>query len=335
MTKYVVLGAGIIGLYTAFLLIEDEHINPKDIEIIAQHLPGDQSIEYASPYAGAYFSACIDEDDFKYSEYTYRNVGRVQQKLGENSGYGIVPSTEYLSEIPSAGYLKKLEAFLDDYQIVDPVLNSKIGVKYKAWVFNSPLVIQNLLSYLKKQEVSVNRRKLLHIKEAFKGDTNVVFNCTGIGSLKLGGVEDEKSYPTRGQVVVISAPHVTECVSKWDDKSTYIIKRPDSNTDEVILGGFYQKGNFDLSTYGYETDDILKRTIELYPKLLSENLSGEKLADLKILRVVAGVRPSRKGGVRIEKEQFSPEQYVIHNYGAGGCGYLCGLGMAHEAVSLL
>jgi D-amino-acid oxidase len=32
---------------------------------------------------------------------------------------------------------------------------------------------------------------------------DVVINCTGLGALKLGGVEDSKMYPARGQIVVV------------------------------------------------------------------------------------------------------------------------------------
>ncbi|KAK6453727.1 D-aspartate oxidase [Scheffersomyces xylosifermentans] len=335
MTEYVVIGSGVIGLYTTFLLLE-KGIHPANVSVIAEYHPGDQSINYASPYAGAYFSACIGESLLKYSEFTYENIHRVQQSLGKESGVDSVPSTEYLDERPSSGYLKIISGFLEDFETIqDPeVPDAKFGVKYKAWVFNSPLFIGNLKSYLEKAGVRFERKILDHIKQAFGKSTKVVFNCSGNGSITMGGVEDPKCYPTRGQVVVVNAPHVKECVSMWGDDSTYIIKRPHSKTDEVILGGFYQEKNLDANTYGFETDDILQRTTQLYPHLLEANPYGKTLGDLRILRVVAGARPSRAGGPRIELEKHEYGT-VIHNYGAGGCGYLCGLGMSNDAVELL
>ncbi|KAK6203086.1 uncharacterized protein RJT21DRAFT_119224 [Scheffersomyces amazonensis] len=337
MSKVTVIGAGIIGLYTTYLLTE-RGIEGKNIKIVAEFLPGDQSIKYASPYAGAYFSACIDEEHLPYSRYTYENLDKLKAKLGPTPGIGNVYSTEYLDEIPDDSYLAKIKDFVEDYELVEPpayLKTAKVGVRYKAFVFNSPLLISNLLEYLKSIGVTVERKKINHINDAFKeNDADLVFNCSGTGSMTLGGVEDPKSFPTRGQVVVIRAPHIKECVSLWDDASTYIIKRPDSINHEVILGGFYQAGNFDANTYGFETEDILRRTTQLFPKLLEDNETGNTIKDLQILRVVAGARPGREGGVRIEKEVTNTGT-IVHNYGASGSGYLCGLGMSSKAVDLV
>ncbi|KGK35098.1 hypothetical protein JL09_g5752, partial [Pichia kudriavzevii] len=73
------------------------------------------------------------------------------------------------------------------------------------------------------------------------------------------------------------------------------------------------------------TEDILRRTTELFPEILDR--------PLEIIRVAAGLRPSRHGGVRIEVENVE-EKLLVHNYGASGYGYQAGLGMAQKAVSL-
>jgi D-amino-acid oxidase len=56
-----------------------------------------------------------------------------------------------------------------------------------------------------------------------------VVNCTGLRSLKLGGVEDTKLYPGRGQIVVVrNDPKVMTSISGTDDGSdeaTYIMHR--------------------------------------------------------------------------------------------------------------
>ena len=48
----------------------------------------------------------------------------------------------------------------------------------------------------------------------------------------------------------------------------------------------------------------------------------------------SGLRPSREGGARVERETLSNGRLVIHNYGAGGTGFQAGYGMATEAVNL-
>lgn len=47
--------------------------------------------------------------------------------------------------------------------------------------------------------IQVHRRVFTHIKDAFRAypNTTAVFNCAGIGSLTLGGVEDKKIFSAR------------------------------------------------------------------------------------------------------------------------------------------
>lgn len=318
-------------------------MNPSDISIIAENFPGDQSINYASPVAGAYFSACVDDlGSLVYSNHTYKNLHKLQDLLGDGCGISNCLSTEVLDNSETASYFKSIGEVLDDFRVLssDEVQKlspeSKSAVEYKAWIFNSPLLISKLLNYFTSLGVSTERKKLSSILDAYGKKTKAVFNCTGNGSKTLGGVEDSKVFPTRGQVVVINGPHIEDCYLRWGENfSTYIIKRPHSKTNEVILGGFYQPNNFDANTYGFETEDILRRTTELYPDLLLKNPFGKQLEDLQILRVVSGARPSREGGVRIEKEILEGGKVLIHNYGAGGAGYMCGLGMSYQAVNLL
>lgn len=58
---------------------------------------------------------------------------------------------------------------------------------------------------------------------------DIVVNCTGLSSLTLGGVEDNKLYPARGQIVVVrNDPKVMTSVSGTDDgpdEATYIMHR--------------------------------------------------------------------------------------------------------------
>lgn len=62
------------------------------------------------------------------------------------------------------------------------------------------------------------------------------------------------------------------------------------------------------------------------------------LADDQILRIVAGLRPCRRGGLRLETETLrvgGRGKTVVHNYGHGGCGVTIGLGCAQIAADLV
>lgn len=52
MPNVLVVGAGVSGLTSAYLLSE---VGCNRVAVVAKHMPGDYDIEYASPWAGANF----------------------------------------------------------------------------------------------------------------------------------------------------------------------------------------------------------------------------------------------------------------------------------------
>jgi D-amino-acid oxidase len=72
-----ILGAGVIGLTSALVL---SHTYPSArITIVAKHFPGDRSIEYTSPWAGANWSSMANDNGplEKYDEVTFRRFGQL------------------------------------------------------------------------------------------------------------------------------------------------------------------------------------------------------------------------------------------------------------------
>lgn len=70
-----ILGAGIIGLTSSLVLA---HAYPSTkITLVAKHFPGDRSIEYTSPWAGANWSSMATDNGplEKYDEITFRAFG--------------------------------------------------------------------------------------------------------------------------------------------------------------------------------------------------------------------------------------------------------------------
>ncbi|KAF6010185.1 hypothetical protein HII12_002891 [Brettanomyces bruxellensis] len=299
--EYVVLGAGITGLYTAYCLINEAKVSPHHITVIGEHLPGDGSINYTSPRAGGNFS-CItpdDDDTLEFDKYTYTHLEDLQNNIGGASK--VIPNVQLPAGVA-------------------------YGIKYTTWNFFCPFYIQSIAKYLRSKGVTFIKRKLTHISQAYLPRTKVVFNCTGLGSFSISGVKDSNVYPTRGQVLVVHAPHIQENRMRWgEDYATYIIPRPHSN-GQLVLGGFLQKDNWSGDTTLEQSKDIIKRTTTLMPEILDHPLD--------ILAVSAGLRPSRYGGTRIEVQRIDGK-LLIHNYGASGHGFQAGLGMAHRAVQLL
>ena len=165
----------------------------------------------------------------------------------------------------------------------------------------------------------------------------VIVNCTGMGSVTLGGVKDESVVPARGQVVLVrnktsdrivflsgagpnAAPHET----------TYIMMRAAGGG--TILGGCYQKGRHDAVPDTELTKRIMQRSIEICPELVPP---GAGVEALDVIRVGVGLRPVREKGPRVESEQVLDGLAIVHNYGHGGAGYQCSYGCAMKVQSLV
>lgn len=119
----------------------------------------------------------------------------------------------------------------------------KYGVKFTTVTVNAPEHIKYLIRRLQVDfGVTIVRCKVPELLSAFlSSNTAVVFNCTGNGARDLLGVSDQKCYPTRGQILLTKARHISSNVMRHGkDYETYIIPRPYSGGN-VILGGFMQR----------------------------------------------------------------------------------------------
>ncbi|KAF9878470.1 d-amino acid oxidase [Colletotrichum karsti] len=323
--KYIVIvGAGIIGLNTALALCR-RGLGDR-IVIFAEHLPGDTSINYASPWAGANFSAVSGSDSnaLRWDRLGYLHLMQLAKDRGRESFVQPTPSIEYWDEAVSTEKIDSMSQYLQDFRTIpkdDLPTGVAVGVTFTTLTVNAPKHLEWLSNYLKTDfGVRIVKKKVSNIDEAFSDGVSLVFNCTGNASKDLGGVEDASCYPTRGQIAIARVPHVkTNMMRHGKDYVTYIIPRPWSNGN-VVLGGFMQKGVSTGDTFSHETDSILQRTASLSPEI-----QGGPAPD--ILAVAAGLRPSRKGGARVEKTEVTVRgktRYLVHNYGAGGTGYQAG-----------
>ncbi|KZL82495.1 fad dependent oxidoreductase, partial [Colletotrichum incanum] len=328
----VIVGAGVIGLDIALVLARRGL--GRQITVIAEHLPGDTSVNYTSPWAGANFSAISGSDKkaLRWDRLGYSHLTQLATTVGKESYVQKTPSIEYWDEAVSEDKIKSMSEYLEDFKVIpinelpDGVL---FGTSFTTVTINAPKHIEYLFHLLRdKYGVLFIKMKLPSIKSAYSSaNTKIVFNCTGNASKFLPGVQDPKCYPTRGQIVLAKAPHVqTNIMRHGRNYETYIIPRPWSNGN-VILGGYMQKGVSSSDTFAHETESILQRTTSL-----SVELGQQKL---DVLASFSGLRPSREGGARVERTEIvvnGEKRVLVHDYGAGGTGFQAGYGMALEAV---
>jgi D-amino-acid oxidase len=149
---------------------------------------------------------------------------------------------------------------------------------------------------------------------------------------KLGGVEDTTVVPARGQIVIVrnEAGKMLDVsgTDDGDEEACYVMTRAAGGG--TVLGGSYQKGNWESQPDPNLAIRIMKRAVKICPALTG----GKGIEHLDIVRHAVGLRPVREEGTRIEKERIG-HMWVVHNYGAGGAGYQSSYGCAKAAVDLI
>jgi D-amino-acid oxidase len=105
--SYIILGAGVIGLTTALEL--STRYPSSSITILAKHLPGDQTIDYTSPWAGAnWFSAATDNGrQEEWDAVTYKKFEQLADQVKESGIQRMGIRAFYDSKIEDAGILSE------------------------------------------------------------------------------------------------------------------------------------------------------------------------------------------------------------------------------------
>ena len=227
------------------------------------------------------------------------------------------------------------------------------ATRFTSVCINTAIYLPWLVSQCLKSGVVFRRVIVGHVSEAAERHqltekVDVVVNCTGLSSARLGGVQDSSVIPARGQIVLVrNDPGVMCGTSGTDDGSdevTYIMHRAAGELSLTygnwfadalggggcILGGCYQKGDWESQPDPNLAIRIMRRCVELCPSLTG----GKGIEGLSIIRHGVGLRPLREKGPRIEKEKVQGT-WVVHHYGHGGYGYQASYGSAKAAVRLI
>jgi D-amino-acid oxidase len=199
------------------------------------------------------------------------------------------------SEIPAA--------FVAGFALDVPVMDTTIYLDYLAGRFRDA-----------GGEVSPNQRftTLEEVGPVF----DLIINCTGIGARTL--VHDSDLEPHRGQVAVVAKMDCPCAIVCDDAPLMYAIPR----ANDCVFGG-----SNDVS------DD---RTVDpaATARIVAECSRVLEINEPAVLRERVGLRPFRRSGVRLEREQLRDGRPVIHNYGHGGSGFTLSWGCAKAVLEL-
>lgn len=344
----VIVGAGIIGISTAYKIAE---INPyARIVIVSKDFPdtGLLSPYYTSSKAGAHFRPfpSKSETEFRDSKYTHATYQKFKQLAIEHpeSSIKLMTGVDYLEfENPLYSSLGKgYTEVVEDFQIIpksELPQNVKFGAKYKSFCVNPHAYMTFMLDSLKlRQKITLVRKEVYSLRQVsvLYPDSTIV-NCTGNGLL-YDGSHDSACYSIRGQTLLVRPPldYLDEFESKTitvqmaNGEWCFFIPRPLNGG--IILGGTKNQYCYQDTPVAEETEHLIQNTKSRFPHLFDR-----KTGELDILRINVGFRPARNGGVRLEKEDLDTgtgKVSIVHCYGFGGSGVEMSWGAAEKTAEL-
>jgi D-amino-acid oxidase len=147
---------------------------------------------------------------------------------------------------------------------------------------------------------------------------DAVVNCSGLAAREL--VPDPDVHPVRGRIVRVRNPGLTLSVRDEQHPGGRAYVHP--RTDDCILGGTLEAGEWDTAVDPAAGAAIVERCCDLVPALRGAT----------VLEQVVGLRPGRPT-VRLGVDERDPR--IVHNYGHGGAGITLSWGCAQEVRQLL
>jgi D-amino-acid oxidase len=193
----------------------------------------------------------------------------------------------------------------------------KSGFSLRVPLMDTTIYLDYLATRFRKAggeiHANVSFKKLEDVDTRF----DLVINCAGIGARELA--RDADLEPHRGQVAIVPRIEGLSCAIVCDDAPLmYAIPR----SNDCVFGGTN------------EVSDNLAPDPETTSRIVTECSQALNIDKPPVLAERVGLRPFRRSGVRLERDQLRDGRTVIHNYGHGGAGFTLSWGCAHEVLNM-
>lgn len=336
-----------VGLQTALTLLS-RNVN---VTLISASWPGNLTEpHYTSMFSGAQWRSNPDINDQRQQKWDRATLLHWRHLVSLYSpteiGLEIRPA-EFYWDAPGPSYdFRQSHWWCEDEKLM-PIRELDLGecaengfpggtgFSYETVAVNPELYCKWLLRQCENHagggRFETHTMRIGHFREVFEmlPGAKAVVNCTGVDAGKLVG--DDSCFPTKGQTVLVQG-RAHRLVTRRNETGVepweaLVIPRPGERL--TLLGGCKIPGNWSTEPDESITKMILDRCRPLTPELLDEN------GDFEVLAVRVGLRPSRKGGARVELESLEDGRLLIHNYGHHSAGFEGSVGVAEEVSSLL
>ncbi len=302
-----VIGGGVNGLSTGICLLEDGW----NVTIYSEEFSPNTTSDVAAALWYPFLSAPVEKTNV-WGLRTYNILKLLATERG--AGIDMTQTFEYFrSSQPDPVWKSTVDNFeritedlpsdyVECFSFMTQVIEMPIYLK---WLMNRYNLLGGNLEKLRVNDFS-------EVPEKFQ----LVVNCTGLSSGEL--CNDPEVYPVRGQIIRIKPKLNQMHLDQQIPTLSYIVPR----SNDMILGGVAQEGNWSLEPTEEDRNFILEKCSKIIPNL----------KNVEIIEDIVGLRPGR-AEVRLEKEQISGKT-IIHNYGHGGSGVTLSWGCAEEVVEL-
>ena len=193
----------------------------------------------------------------------------------------------------------------------------KSGFSLRVPLMDTTIYLDYLAARFHKTGGEINANVRFQQLEDVDQQFGLVINCAGIGAREL--VHDVDLEPHRGQVAIVPRIERLSCAIVCDDAPLmYAIPR----RNDCVFGGTNDLSS-DLAVDAATTERIIAECSHVL-NIDKPNVLAERV----------GLRPFRKSGILLERDELRDGRSVIHNYGHGGSGFTLSWGCAREVVNL-
>ncbi|MFJ6215160.1 FAD-dependent oxidoreductase [Streptomyces sp. NPDC092296] len=316
MLDVVVIGAGVIGLTSALRLQEE------GLRVIV--VTADEPLSTTSAVAAAvWYPAGFDGGD-RVAAWSARTFAELARQAADEVPGVSMRLTRMLSHRQEAGPAPWWGAAVPDMRRLEPAEPAPAyasGWEFTVPTVEMPVYLPWLVGRFLDAGGELVQQRINSLREA-RAWAPAVVNASGLGARQLCG--DGALQPVRGQLLLVRNPGLHTSLRVQDDPAGYTYIHPRST--DVVLGGTFDEGSWDTAADPATARAILARCTALAPEL----------RDAEILGHPVGLRPARRGGIRLEADTRTlPGTRLVHNYGHGGAGVTLCWGCADTAAALL
>ena len=253
---HAVIGCGAVGLATARLLQR----RGAAVTVYAKDLPPETTSNIAG---GHWWPTTVYDDDAVDDAFMQRFHRAVRVAYREfqpmlGAHYGVSWRRNYvISERPNpfGRFQESLRDVAPEMRLLDPgqhPFGNTWVQQYDSMMIEPSIYLQAVLEDFLTAGGRLEVRAFAAAEEFKALPESVIFNCTGLGAKAL--VNDDALMPIRGQLVVL-LPQADLTCNLYARGGAYAFPR----TDGLVLGGTFQRGNWDLAPDARDTGQILDK----------------------------------------------------------------------------